>query len=826
MEYNDLLPSVSKPSWYLGNEINAVNKDENNVVLNFALAFPDLYEIGSSHFGIQILYDILNKDDEIFAQRVFVPSPDMSDKLKDNNISIGGLETKRPLKDFDIIGFSLLYELNYTGVLEILDLGNIPFYAKDRDYSHPIVIAGGPCMVNPEPVADFFDLMFVGDGEEGLVDICEIVKKWKKSGNTKKEDLLFLLKDVEGVYIPKFFKDNSGENLYLDNIYNDYEKVNKRLLKDLEDASFPTKPVIPFGKPVHDRLRLEISRGCTRGCRFCQAGMIYRPVRERSINKLLEITKESIDNTGYEDLSLLSLSTGDYTCFPELLSHLMNKYRKESRSVSLPSIRAGRLTSDLMEEISKVRKTGFTIAPEAGSQRLRDVINKDLSEQEIVSTVESAFKMGWQLIKLYFMVGLPTETKDDLDGLIELVKKLKFLSKSKKNQINVSITTFIPKSHTPFQWEPQLTRKESMDKFLYIKNNLKIRGIRVKWQDPEHSLLEGLFARGDRRLSSIVVKAYQKGCRLDGWSEHFKFDKWMEIIDEEKIEVEKYIGKRDIKKDLPWDKIDTGLNKKYLIKELENSLKEVVTKDCRIDNCSGCGVCDFKEIYPKVFNKSDIKIGEDLEKRDEYIIKLKIKFKKRGDSRLFGHLELLSIIQRTLDRTGVKFDFTKGFHPKPKIKFRDTLPLGVESDCEIFLVDCFDLNIVNLIKDINKSLPTGLIVNGIEKKIKKYKFRENFYSHYTISGLNISEIKDKIDEFNGSDNFEITLVKKGKDRIYNLKDWFNKVEIIENNKIYMKIFSENGKTLRPEIFLKFVTKLDKEFIQGINILKISETDVV
>jgi radical SAM family uncharacterized protein/radical SAM-linked protein len=825
MNYKDLYLNVNNPGTYLGSEVNAVTKDKEDVYIDFALAFPDLYEIGSSHFGIQILYDILNSIDDIFAQRVFVPSPDMKEELIKNDIAFSSLETKKPLKEFDIIGFSLLYELNFTGITEILDLSDIPYYAHQRDESFPLIIAGGPCMVNPEPAAPFFDIILAGDGEEAIVEICNIYREWKKSGINNKQTLLLNMKEIKGVYIPSFFYDKENNNLYNEPVYSDYKKVDKRQITDLEDAPFPVSPVIPYGKPVHDRLRLEISRGCTRGCRFCQAGMIYRPVRERSVEKLLEIADKSIKSTGYEDLSLLSLSTGDYTCFPELLLNLMKKYKNEARSVSLPSIRAGRLTKNLMEEISKVRKTGFTIAPEAGSQRLRDVINKDLSEEEITETVKTAFEMGWQLIKLYFMIGLPTETKDDLDSMIALVRKLKNLPESKNCKINVSLTTFIPKPHTPFQWEKLLSRDESMDKFLYLKQNLKIKGVTVKWQDPQHTRLEGLFSRGDRSLASLIVRAYESGCHLDGWNEHFDYDKWMDAVEKENIDIDYFIRERSLDEELPWHKIDIGVKKSYLKKELLNSRKESVTQDCRIAECSGCGVCDFKTIFPKVFKKADLKYNNDkteTEKSDKNVIKLKIKFSKEDNAVFLGHLELVGIFQRAFDRSGMKFDFTKGFHPKPKMNFKDALPIGLYSKCETMTVDCFNPDIENLLLNLNKTLPKGIYIKDIEKNYKNYKFRLNCSYIYEILFNDIPGLNEKVNEFDALDKYEITLVKKKKDRIYDLKYWYKEVKILEKNKIKMKIISENGKTLRPDVFLKHVLKLDKDKIKEFKIYKISQ----
>ena len=472
--FQDILPLVEKPSSYLGNEINSIRKGLDKVKLRVALAFPDLYEIGTSHFGMQIIYHILNKDQQIAAERVFTPGSDMEEYLILSGLPLTTLESQTPLWRFDIIGFSLLYELNYTNILTMFELGKIPFFARERDSDAPLVIAGGPCTCNPEPVADLFDAMVVGDGEGVVMEMAQAWIRWEKTGNRDKAKLLTEWSGIKGVYIPAFYQvtyDPAGFQVPIPRPFDqtmNKGQVSRAVFADLDKAPFPGDPVVPYGKPVHDRLRLEISRGCSRGCRFCQAGMIYRPVRERSPDTLLCQTDKCLASTGYEDISLLSLSTGDYQYLIPLIERLMDQSEYKNIAVSLPSLRADRLTPDLMKQIKRVRKTGFTIAPEAGSQRLRDIINKNITEQEVADAVKHAFDLGWQRIKLYFMIGLPYETGDDLRAIVDFVKDLRKISAPKKNngKINVSISTFIPKPHTPFQWASQITRLESKEKLV------------------------------------------------------------------------------------------------------------------------------------------------------------------------------------------------------------------------------------------------------------------------------------------------------------------------------------------------------------------------
>jgi radical SAM family uncharacterized protein/radical SAM-linked protein len=829
----DILPLIERPSRYLGSEVNCVYKDLAGVKLKFALAFPDLYEIGTSHFGMQILYNILNSEPDIAAERVFAPAEDLTVLLRSTHMPLMSLESHHPLKEFDIIGFSLLYELNYTNILTILDLSQIPFLAPQRDDSFPLIIGGGPCTCNPEPLATFFDAFVIGDGEDIILEMAKAWMACKEEGQSEKNSVLQKWSSLEGVYIPKLFQASYDEQ-GLQTTTPSQElcqkgraHISRAVIGDLNEAAFPESPVVPFGKPVHDRLRLEIARGCTRGCRFCQAGMIYRPVRERSPATLLKLAQESIRNTGYEDVSLLSLSTGDYSCITSLLSEFMYQYRARNIAVSLPSLRAGTLTARLMELIKHVRKTGFTIAPEAGSQRLRDVINKNITDTEIVDTVKSAFNAGWQVIKLYFMIGLPTETEADVADIVHLVKVLRKIrgSSGRYGKLNVSVTTFIPKPHTPFQWAPQISLEKSRQRISWLKNKLKLPGIQFKWQNPEVSLLEGLWARGDRRLGDLLMTAYRNGCKFDGWSDRFDYQAWCKSFSECQTDVDFYtIRTRQIDESLPWDHIDVGVDKEYLAREWELALKEKRTPDCRWSECNQCGVCDFERIEPKTFEYDSTNrphnVEEDAQKADNHTT-IRFVYSKTGPARFFGHLELVNIILRSLRRAQIPLAYSKGFHPLPKVSFEDPLPTGMESLGERFYATiCGTVDIKHMLRRLNKDLPEGLLITNCDRVAKKASPVAGVSESYLIRLKNATFDKRKYDRFRRSPEFVISRrTKKGTINALNLREMVLSVDLVQPDSLKMSIKKKPGITVRPAEILTHVFGLTQSDIQTASIMK-------
>jgi radical SAM family uncharacterized protein/radical SAM-linked protein len=831
----EILPFVEKPSRYLGSEINTIKKDLGRAKLRFALAFPDLYEIGTSHFGMQILYHILNSNPDIAAERVFAPAVDMEAQLRNTGRRLFSLESHAPVNHFDIVGFSLLYELNFTNVLTILDLAAIPFLASDRDAAHPLVIAGGPCTCNPEPVADFFDAIVVGDGENSIVQMAQAWLSWKKDPTGDRESLLKIWSQIEGVYIPSFFEPRFDDNGFQTVIprYSHYKQVKRAIVGDLNSIPFPEEPIIAYGRPVHDRLRLEVSRGCTRGCRFCQAGMIYRPVRERSPEKLMSLAARSIAATGYEDISLLSLSTGDYGCIAPLIEQLMVSFESDHIAISLPSLRAGTLTPELMKLIKKVRKTGFTIAPEAGSQRLRDVINKNISEDEIINTVQNAFDLGWQVIKVYFMIGLPTETDQDLEALVELVNKLRKIKdpKGRWGKINVSVATFIPKAHTPFQWAGQLSLAESRSKINWLHHQLRLPGIQFKWQNPEVSWLEGLWARGDRRLSRLLIAAYNKGCKFDGWSDQFNYPAWEAAMAETGVDPDFFtVRKRDVNEPLPWDHIDNRVDKTFLGQEWENALEGKSTADCRLEDCNQCGVCDFEEIdvrtYQAFKNELTRYSGVGLDK-DAPFKKLNVYYSKLDQAKYFGHLELVNIFLRALKRAKIPAKYSQGFHPKPKISFDDPLPIGIESHQEYFTLAVADFVKPDaVVHGLNTHLPEGLHIHDCRLaplKGRAHTARSSIYQ-ISISGYNFD--MDKLASFVNSSEVTITRTnRKGKLKKIDLKDMVINIELSGSKHLLMALKSEPGKTVRPGEVLRHIFDLTEQEIKQARVVKLKAESI-
>lgn len=597
-EVEKILQYVQKPARYVGGELNSVIKDANKVDIRYAFCFPDIYEIGMSHLGMKILYGLVNEREDAWCERVFAPDVDMEEQMRKHNVPLFALESGDYIKHFDMIGFTLMYELCYTNVLNMLDLAGIPLFSKDRTELAPIICVGGPCACNPEPIADFVDIVFLGDGEESTNAVIDLLKECKKNGASKQEFLL-KAKDITGVYVPSFYKDSYNDDGTLKELVpiNDApEKVKKSIVSDMNKCYYPKEFVVPFISIVHDRAVEEIFRGCIRGCRFCQAGFIYRPIREKSVETINAQSKALIESTGYDELSLCSLSTSDHSQVNEMLTSLIDWTVKDKINLSLPSLRVDNFSDELVDKLNKVRKSGLTFAPEAGTQRLRDVINKNVTEQEVIKTCTKAFDNGWTTVKLYFMMGLPTETMEDIEGIANLGMDVIHAFYNNPNrqkgtglQVNISCSSFIPKPFTPFQWEPEDTMESLKAKQKHLLESIPSKKIKVSYHETPTSLLEGVLARGDRRLSAVLYSAYKKGCKFDSWDEHFKFDAWMEAFEENNLDPYFYTQRRrDFSEVLPWDHLDYGISRKFLERENIKAHENETTPHCRIQ-CAGCG---------------------------------------------------------------------------------------------------------------------------------------------------------------------------------------------------------------------------------------------
>ncbi len=863
--YKDILNSIQKPVRYLGNEWNVIRKSKEEAPKRVALCFPDTYEIGMSHLGLRILYSILNKRDATAAERVYTPWVDMEARLRETGLPLVSLETQMPLSEFDIVGFSLQYELEYTNILMMLDLGGIPLYANDRVGQDPLVIGGGPCALSPEPIADFFDCFLIGDGEEAFPKIIDRFIELRDSGLARSE-ILKQLAQFDGIYVPSLYETKIDVSTGFKIVTGSKDApfpVKRTYIDDINEYPFPDDILVPHGYIIHDRVSVEIARGCTEGCRFCQAGIIYRPARERKPEAIINSLIDSLDKTGFDQASLSSLSTADFSCIGPLAQKLSTVLEERQTALTVSSMRVYGLTETLSESLSKVRRTGFTIAPEAGSQRLRDVVNKGITEEAILEGAATAFKNGWQRIKLYFMIGLPTETEEDLKGIVDLGLKILQIAKQehgKHAQVTISVSSHIPKPHAPFQWSGFAGKESLRQKQKYIFRLIKLhKGLQFKWHDVEHSWLEAIFTRGDSRLSKAIELAYRRGCRLDAWTDQLKMETWRQVFKDLNIDAQVWMREVPLDAALPWQHLDTGVKKDWLIHEYKRALKARSSPACekpyverndlnRTDLgkpeedenlvCYHCGLeCDLDTIRKSRMDSwESLEIGIPVKSKSEEslfgnaqksVTRYRASYCKLNDFRFLSALDLTRTFTRAFVRASVPLKYSQGFHPTPSISFGPALGVGTESAEEFLDFELVvEIPIDILLQQLNEQLPEGLKLTSL-KKIKRDTeslFNMINTAEYSISldseklqkevikltngksnGNMVQAHKMLVASFLSAETIDVTQIRKGRKKINNIKPLIKKIEVGNSNEsLHLRMLLCTGRQggVRPEVILE------------------------
>ncbi len=819
------LPRLKRPSRYLGREVNAVVKDRRAVGLRIALLFPDLYEVGMSHLGLALLYDILNAREEIWAERAYAPAPDLEAELRAQGQALTSLESGTPLRNFDLLGVSLQYELGYTNFLNLLDLGGVPLKAAARGSGDPVVVAGGPAAFNPEPLAPFLDAAVLGDGEEVVLELAATVRAWKAAGGTRLE-LWQALEALEGVYVPAFFETAFDKEGRLQEILprGRRDRVGKRVLADLDQVPLSPRVLVPFCQTVHDRLNVEIARGCTRGCRYCQAGMLYRPVRERDPVAVQAWVEAALAATGYEEVSLLSLSPGDYSAMPGLLARLMEGLAPRRVALSLPSLRADTLTPEIFRQIQKVRRTGLTIAPEAASDRLRQVINKNLPEELIVNSAREVFAAGWPLLKLYFMLGLPQETEAEVAAIPGLCRQLLTAAPSgRAPRLNVSLSTFVPKSHTPFQWEGQGDLAASRERLHRAKDRLQGKNIQVKWNSAAQSWLEGVFSRGDRRLAAVLLAAHRRGCRLEAWSEHLRLEAWHQAFADAGVDPGFYLRERSLKELLPWDHLDCGVSREFLAAERSRAYQGLETPDCRTAGCQDCGVCQ-EERFSLRLKAAPPSLGATA---SPAVVKpgqpawYRLSFAKLEEARWLSHLELVAALYRSLRRSGLPLAFTGGFHPLPRVAFHGALPVGVES-----LAETLDLELAQplgeclLLESLNRALPRGLKILSAARLTGSPRPPRPREATYQVESPEPVFAAAAVARFLARAEVPVTRRRPRQERSVDLRPLVADLEVLDPCHLHLKLHLLEKDNLKPTETLAAIFNLNDQQTQDLQVLKL------
>lgn len=815
--YQEVIPFVSKPGRYVGNELNQIKKDWNQIQVSFALIFPELYELGMSYQGFQILYHILNRESDICAERVFSPDDDLETLLREKQIPLYSLENKMPLQAFDILGFTFQYELHVTNILNALDLGQIPLLATERNATTPLVIAGGPCAFNPEPIADFFDAIVLGDAEELVLELAGVIRQAKQRNWTRAEKL-HQMAQIPGVYVPQFYQVSYKADQKIESIQPNASgvpaQITARIIPELNPTNYPVRPIVPFIQTTHDRISIEIMRGCSRGCRFCNAGMIYRPVRERSVDDLVAYSQAVLENTGYEELSLVSLSSSDYTRLQELIYQLGQYTTEHQVELSFPSLRPETFTSEIARMANEVKKSGLTLAPEAGTERLRRVINKNNSNADLLKAVDVAFANGWQLIKLYFMLGQPTETDEDLAGITNLLAEVLRLSRQHgRKKINISLSPFVPKSHTPFQWEQQNTIDELNQKIHFLLSRLNSRHLNISWRDPEVAQVEGVIARGDRRVGAAILAAWKAGARFDSWTHKFSYATWTQAFETAGIAPDFYCRAREAGEILPWQHLSKGVTAKFLWQEREKAYSAIETEDCRQTRCHACGlmaqpVCreiighqnqPLPAFTPNALPQRHPKPSESAQAPGL----IRIKYARGEGLRFFSHLDLIRLFERAFRRGKVPVQFTQGFNPHPKIGFGPPLALGMLSDAEYLDVYYHALPENELLKRLQQGLQR-LDLQIIQSRVLYGKVQSLVsvvnridYEILFPETTNQARLNEEIEKFNRLETLNITRSKTDSVQSFDARPYVGEL-CLNGGKMQLITRLTNGKTVRVD----------------------------
>lgn len=822
---DDLVLGVEKPSRYIGGELNAVVKEPRAMRVLFGLAFPDVYEVGMSNVGFRTLYHALNARPDTACERFLMPWPDMEAVMRDRRMPLFSLENRLPARDFDVLGFTMQFELCYTTVLAMLDLAGIPLFSKDRRRDDPIVLGGGPCAYNPEPVADFFDAIAVGEGEEVVHEISDVIAEWKESDESR-DDLLWRLAEIPGVYVPSLFRVHYNAFDKTIKAYEPlkpgYERVVRRVIPDLNAVPMPERPIMPFMETIHDRLPIEIQRGCTRGCRFCQVGMITRPTRQRSPENVRKLAEVGLAATGYDEVGFLSLSSGDYDCINPLLEDFFDRFAPERVSISLPSLRTETMNAKLAEQIGRVRKSGFTVAPEAASERMRRVINKGNKEENLLNAVDSIFRSGWSLVKFYFMIGLPTERDEDVEAIVDLTaKSLKQArAHTPKASINVGVSTFVPKPFTPFQWEPMITLEETRRKHGVLREALKKLGrgysaLKVKPHDSRQSSIEGALALGDRRLSTVVVTAFRNGQRLDGWTEHFRLDAWMDGF--RKMEEEHGVGLhffahrgRGEHEVLPWDLIESEVTRPFLWRERKKAYTESQLVDCVIDRCTACGACDYFVVDTRVYREEDYKRADPLPPpppppTERTVVRLR--YAKEGRVRALSHLETKKAIERAVRRAKLPVAYSQGFSPKPKMTFTPALSVGLESRAEYVDITLLGVHDAQAVGDaLTEVFPPGFRVMGAEENPNAplNEISNAVTYRAELPELDTAEVEQALAKFSTADHWAFVRERGSKRREIDLKQHVRGLTLEKDGALRIEMVTTEDGTARPGELVKSI----------------------